>query len=118
MEISEVRAFCKKIYLRFSDLDLHPFQLKYCYTQELVSIALINKKEKAKSEAAIVIDEDSISLLQINNFDDIDCLFIYNSPLDLYLYLLALLLFCCESSGIYISPSEAIDITFDLISYT
>ena len=55
MEISEVRAFCETFYLRFSTLDLNPFQLKFYSTPDLVSIALINKKETSDSEAAGIV---------------------------------------------------------------
>ena len=107
MELAAVRALCKTFYQRFSALNLHPFQLKFYSTPDLVSIALVNKKETVDSEAAIVIDEDSIYLLQIQNFDNIDVYFTFNTPLELYTNLLTLILQCCESSNVHISTEDA-----------
>ena len=111
MKLPDVRIFCELFYRRFSALNLEPFQLRFFDSQGLVSIAIINKKEKVDSEAVIVIDENSIYLLQINCFENIDVYFTYDSPLELYTNLLILMLLCCKASGIHIPPTVALSVT-------
>ena len=111
MKLKDIKVFCNEFYKRFSALDLYPLQLKYFETQDSVSIALIRHNESMDIEAAININEDSIRLLKICSFDDLDTCFIFCTPLELYTELLTMLLICCKASKIIISPSEAVSVT-------
>jgi len=111
MEIKAAKDFCKEFYKRFSSLDLHPFQLEYTDSADACSIALITHDEKMDIEAAIVVDEDSISILKINCFEDVDCFFKFDTPLELYTNLLTLMLACCQASKVFIPPVEALNVT-------
>ena len=73
-------------------MDLRPFQLKFRASPEMVSIALVKFNETVNLEAAIAIDCDTVRLLKINFFDDLDTCFIFENPLELYTNILSLML--------------------------
>jgi len=58
----------------------------------MVSIALVKFNETVNLEAAIAIDCDTVRLLKINFFDDLDTCFIFENPLELYTNILSLML--------------------------
>jgi hypothetical protein len=111
MKLPDVKYFCREFYKRFSALDLKPLQLKFIESADLVSIALVKCNESEDIEAAIAVDQDTVRLLKINSFDEIDSLFTFAAPLDLYTNLLTLLLMCCHASGVTVSPAEALAAT-------
>lgn len=113
MKLFEVSNFCKVFCRRFSVLDLKPFQLEYSHSSNMVSIALTRKNETAGIEAVVDVDvnTNTIRLLKINCFENIDTFFPFDTPLELYTNLLTLLLLCCHVSGAIISPSYAVSIT-------
>ena len=111
MIFSEVRAFCETFYMRFSVLDLCPFQLRFFNDSDSVSIALISKNETGDIKSAVSINEDSIRVIKINSFEKLDVFFTFATPLELFNNLLTLLLVCCGASNVFINPSEAISAT-------
>jgi len=114
MKLDNVRAFCNEFYRRFSALKLQPLQLKLFDSDGSVSIALVKKNESEDIEAAVTINQDTVSLLKINSFENIDTFFTFVTPLELYTNLLTLLIMCCHASGVIISPSEALNVTLGL----
>jgi hypothetical protein len=92
-------------------LDLRPLQLEFTDTQDAVSIALVKCNETVDIEAALYINHDSVRLLKINTFDEMDTFFTFITPLELYTNLLTLLLVCCLASRVIVSPSEAVTVT-------
>ena len=111
MELKEVKYFCKEFYIGFSTLNLYPYQLRYVDSPDNCSIDLITFNERVDIEGLISVDENSVRLLKINCFDDIDTFFIFNTPQELYDILLSMLLACCHASGVKISISEVINTT-------
>ena len=111
MELKAVKDFCKEFYKKFSVLDLRPFQLEFSDSPDTCSIVMVTHNEKMNIEAAITINENSVYLLKITCFNDLDTFFIFDSPLELYTNLLMLLLSCCRASRVFVSPSDAISVT-------
>jgi hypothetical protein len=111
MKIEQVIAFCNIFYRRFSALNLSPFQLKFYNNQDSCSISLIGQNDSAATEAVIVINLDTVRLLKIAHFEDVDTVFIFSNKLELYYHLLEQLTKCCEASGIFVSPHEAVAAT-------
>ena len=100
-------------YLKFSALmpDQSQYQLKFYESAESVSISLQSKNEFEDLEAILSISEDTVRILKIKSFEDLRTCFTFDTPLELYTNLLTLMLICCNASLIFISPSEALNVT-------
>ena len=111
MEINQVITFCNTFYRRFSALNLSPFQLRFRDSSDSCSISLVGHSESEPIEAVITINLDTVRLLKINHFEQVDTVFIFSTPLELYMRLLEQLIKCCEASGLFVSPAEVLTAT-------
>ena len=111
MKLYDVKKLCYEFYLRFSTLPLGMYQLKFVTAPESVSISLISKRNEFDKAAILTITEDEVRILKINTFDDIDTIFIFDTPLELYTNLLTLMLVCCTASKVYIPAQDALNVT-------
>ena len=111
MKIEDIKKCCYEFYRKFSALDLQHLQLKFTEREDSASIVLMGKNEHEEIEAAIHISQDTVFLVKINCFDDIDVSFIFDTELELYCNLLTLLILCCYASQIKISILEALSVT-------
>jgi len=113
MIVSDIKYFCNIFCRRFSSLNILPYQIKVLDSYDSVSIALIKQNEYTDVEAAISINKDTIRILKINTYESIDTVYTYISPLELYTYLLMLMLLCCIASNVFINPVEALSVTLE-----
>ena len=111
MEINQVITFCNTFHRRFSALNLCPFQLRFRDEFDSCSISLIGHGESENIEAVLTISSDTVRLLKINYFDNLPTRFTFSNLLELYSHLLEQLIKCCHASGVFVSPSEALNAT-------
>ena len=111
MEIKELKDCCRIFYNRFSALDLKPFQLRFNDSSETVSIALVAHNNRVDAEAILSISQDTVRLLKINSFDDLNSCFIFKNQLELFMNLVTLMLVCCGASNVTILPLDAFSAT-------
>ena len=110
MKLIDIKNFCHIFCFKFSALNLGNFQLQIFDSVEAVSVALVKFNMCPDIAAAINITEDEVRLLKIESFDPLDCVFTYNSPLELFGNLFSLLVLCCHALKKNIDPVEALSV--------
>jgi hypothetical protein len=111
LEIDRLKPFIDIFAERFGTIDLHGYQVKVLKSDESVSVVIVRSNESAEIEAAIDVSDDTVRLIRLASFSDVDPDFTYTNALDLYNNLLTLLLVCCNSLHVYINPLEALTVT-------